>query len=192
MNSWLVGIAKCAHCGYALSLNYGWNVSRTKQWRYFIDSGAYHANGCIKKRLDIKPDVAEHAVFEAMKERIKTLEIAKKKRSKPNAETDKINAEILRLDDEIRKLMDKLSEADEVLFDYIQKRIKELHNRKSEFEKKLRQRERKHKEIDTSPLADPLSRWDELTVQEKHDVAVTMIDVVKISDETGIDIRFSI
>lgn len=192
MNSWLVGIIKCAHCGYALSLNYAWNVSRTKQWRYFIDSGAYRANGCIKKSLDINPDAAEQAVFEAMKERIKTLEIAKKKRSKPNAETDKINAKILRLDDEIHKLMDKLSEADEVLFDYIQKRIKELHNKKSELEEKLRQRERKHKEIDTSPLADPLSRWDELTVQEKHDVAVTMIDVVKISDETGIDIRFSI
>lgn len=192
MSSWLVGLTKCAHCGYGLHIVYGWNAAHTIQWRYYIDGGAYHVNGCIKKRLLIKPDAAEQAVFEAMKERIKTIEIAKKQRSKPNAESEKINAEILRLDDEIRKLMDKLSEADEVLFDYIQKRIKELHNRKSELEEKLRQRERKHKEIDTSPLADPLSRWDELTVQEKHDVAVTMIDVVKISDETGIDIRFSI
>lgn len=192
MNSWLVGISKCGHCGYALNITYSWNVSHTKLWRYYNDSGYYREQGCIKRTIKIRPDDVEKAVFEAMKERIKALEITKKKNSKPNAEINKINAEILRLDDEIRKLLDKLSEADEVLFDYIQTRIKELHNKKSEFEEKLRQRERKHKGIDTSPLADPLSRWDELTIQEKHDVAATMIDVVHVSDEKGVEIQFSI
>lgn len=192
MNSWLVGIAKCGHCEYGLSLAYSWNAKRTKQWRYFLDSGAYRSAGCIKKRLAIKPDEAEKIVFEAMKNRIENLVITKKKRSKPNAEADNLNAEILRLDDEIRKLMDKLANADDILFDYIQQRVKALHDKKSELEEKLRSQARKHKEIDTKPLSDPMSRWDELSMDEKHALAVTMIDVVYISDENGIDIRFSI
>jgi len=37
-----------------------------------------------------------------------------------------------------------------------------------------------------------MSRWDDLTVQEKHALAVTMIDVVYISDENGVEVKFSI
>ena len=50
---------------------------------------------------------------------------------------------------------------------------------------------RKRKAIDTKPLEEPMKHWDKLTVQEKHDVAA-MIDVVLISDETGIEVKFSI
>ena len=42
------------------------------------------------------------------------------------------------------------------------------------------------------PLSEPLKRWSDLSVHEKHEIALTMIEVVTISDETGIDIKFSI
>lgn len=42
------------------------------------------------------------------------------------------------------------------------------------------------------PLIRPMSRWDELSTYEKHQIAVTMLDVVYVSDEDGIDIRFCI
>ena len=118
--------------------------------------------------------------------------IAKAEQQKPDAEAESIRAEIIRLDDEIRKLMDKLADADNVLFGYIQDRVNVLHSKKSELEEKLRAKVRKHKEINTAPLADPMSRWDTLTVDEKHALAVTMIDVVYVSDEYGVDIQFSI
>ena len=102
------------------------------------------------------------------------------------------NGELARIDDEIRKLLDKLANADTVLFNYIQERINTLHKQKSELEQKLQKQQRKHKEIDTKPLSEPLKRWAELSVQEKHEIALTMIEVVTISDETGIDIKFSI
>jgi len=191
-NSWLVGLAKCGNCGYALNLHYAWNASRTKQWRYYLDSGAYRSKGCVSKRPKIRPDGVENIVFEAMKERLENLEIAKKERSKPDTETEKIKTDIIRLDEEIRSLMDKLAQADDVLFDYIQDRIKSLHEKKSGFEEKLRTKARKHKVIDTAPLTDPMSRWDSLSVEEKHSLAVIMIDVVYVSDEKGIDIKFSI
>ena len=146
----------------------------------------------MKKRLKIRPDEVERIVFQAMKERLESLVIAKAEQQKPDAEAESIRAEIIRLDDEIRKLMDKLADADNVLFGYIQDRVNVLHSKKSELEEKLRAKVRKHKEIDTAPLADPMGRWDTLTVDEKHALAVTMIDVVYVSDEYGVDIQFSI
>ena len=171
---------------------YTWNVSKTKQWRYFSDTGAYKANGCIKKTLEIRPDEVETIVFNAMKERLENIVIAKTKKIKPDAESENMKAQIIQLDDEIRKLMDKLANADSILFEYIQDRIKQLHAKKSELEEKLRTKVRKHKNIDTAPLSDPMSRWETLTLKEKHVLAVTMIDVVYVSDEHGVEIKFSI
>ena len=52
---------------------------------------------------------------------------------------------------------------------------------------------RKRRSIDTKPLQEPLSKWDELTAQEKHDVAAEMIEVVYISHHgEDIEIRFGI
>jgi hypothetical protein len=50
----------------------------------------------------------------------------------------------------------------------------------------------KHIEIDTAPLADPMSPWDSLDMAEKHALAATMLDVVYVSDVNGIDIRFAL
>lgn len=191
-SSWLVGLVKCAHCHYSLSLLYAWNVSRTKKWRYFGDNGANTVNGCIKKRLKIKPDEVEAIVFSAMKERLEQLVIAKTEKKKPDTETENIKAEIIRLDSEIHKLMDKLADADNTLFSYIQERIGKLHAKKSDLEETLRNKARKHRDIDTTPLVDPMNRWDVLTVEERHNLAVTMIDVVYVSDELGVEIKFSI
>lgn len=183
VNSWLTGLMKCPYCGRCLAISYGWNVSHTKQWRYFLDRGAYDYNGCVKKKLKIRPDEVEEAVFAAMKNRLADLVIAKHEAKKPD---------ILRLDDEIRKLLDKLADANEVLFGYIQKRVSELHGKKAEIEEKLRSHSRKHKEIDAEPLENPMKVWGSLSNEDKHALAVTMLDVVYVSDEGGIDIRFGI
>ncbi len=127
-----------------------------------------------------------------MRERIAQLDIAKHEAEKPDTETESIKTEIVRIDAEIQKLMDKLADADSVLFDNIQKRVSALHEQKSELEKKMQTMSRKRKAIDTKPLVEPMSRWDDLTIREKHNLAVAMIDVVLISDETGIEVKFSI
>lgn len=191
-NSWLTGLAKCAHCHYALALIYSWNASRTKQWRYYDCSGAYKANGCIQKRLQTRPDDVEALVFAAMKKRLEELTIAKTEKREPDAAAESIKTEIIHIDGEIRKLMDKIADADGVLFQYINDRINELHNKKSALELEFQSKARKHKEIDTAPLADPMSRWDTLSTEEKHTLAATMINVVYVSDEDGISIDFSI
>ena len=193
MNSWLVGLVKCACCGYALLFNHGRNRDGSKQYYRFVDFGKTTLAGCpTSQPIRIRPKQVEDAVFRAMQERIEQLNIAKHETDKPDAETEGMKTELVCIDNEIQKLMEKLADADDILFDYIQKRISTLHGQKSELEKKLQTMSRKRKTIDTKPLEKPMKQWDKLTVQEKHAVAVAMIDVVLVSDETGIEIKFSI
>lgn len=190
--SWLVGMLKCPHCGYSIQLNIQHNKERTKTWRYLIDFGFSTAQGCRKRTLKTKLDDVEEAVYIAMCDKIKSLEVARHEEDTPDAETESLKAEILKYDDDIHKLMDKLPDADEVLFAYIQKRIKEFHKAKSKLESKLQMKSRKHRAIDTKPLKEPLKNWDSLTIDVKHEIAVMMIDAVYVSDEDGIHIQFCI
>ncbi len=191
MNSWLVGMVKCACCGYAMHFNHSPNQSGKIYYR-FIDYGKFTLNGCTTPPIKLKPKQVEDTVLNEMRKRMEQLNIEKHEASKPDAETDSIKTEIIRIDSEIQKLMEKLADADIVLFDYIQKRVSALHEQKSELEKKIQTMSRKRKAIDTKPLEEPMKQWDKLTVQEKHDLAAAMIEVVLISDETGIEVKFSI
>lgn len=149
-------------------------------------------NGCHKRTLKTKLADVEDAVYAAMCEKIKSLEVAKREDEAPDAETETLKAEILKLDDDIQKLMDKLPDADEVLFAYIQKRVKEFHKAKSKLEGKLQLKARKQKAIDSSPLTEPLRNWDKLTIEEKHNIACMMIEAVYLSDEDGVHVEFCI
>ena len=130
---------------------------------------------------------------QAMFERMETLEIIKKQKEAPDSETESLKADIIRIGNEIHALMDRMAEANDVVFAYIQQRIKELHSKKSELENKLQTKVRKHKAIDMKPLAEPLEHWSELTVQEKRDLAAEMIEVIYISHNTNdIEIKMGI
>lgn len=77
--------------------------------------------------------------------------------------------------------MDKMAKADDVVFAYIQQCIKELHAKKTDLDRRLHNKERKQREIESNPLSEPLSLWNTLTVQEKHDLAEQIIEVIYIS-----------
>ena len=186
MNFWLVGMVKCACCGYAMHFNHCANRKGVVYHR-FINYGKFTLNGCPKPPIQIKPKQVEDTVLKEMRKRIEQLHIEKHEASKLDAETESI-----RIDSEIQKLMEKLADADSVLFDYIQKHVTALHEQKSELDKKMQTMCRKRKAIDTKPLEETMEQWDTQTVQEKHELAAAMIEVVRISDETGIEVKFRI
>jgi len=191
-HSWLTGFLKCGHCGYHLEIHYYDNAAGTRRYRYLRDSGAYRKEGCVRKFLKTRPDEVEKAVEQAMRDRIDQLVIARHTADAPDTENDALRAEIIKIDEEIRKLMKKLADADTVLFEYIQTTVNELHEKKSELERKMQTKARKRKSIDTKPLEEPMKIWDTLTIPEKHDLASLMIEVVYVSDENGIEVKFSI
>jgi formiminotetrahydrofolate cyclodeaminase len=157
-----------------------------------MDYGAYRKAGCVKKFLTTRPEEVEEAVLQAMRNRIEQLTIAKHNAEAPDSDHETLRTDIIKIDEEIRKLMEKLADADTVLFDYIQNRINELHEQKSALERKLQTKARKRKAINTKPLEEPMRVWDKLSVEDKHDVAMAMIDAVYVSDEYGVEVKFSI
>lgn len=192
LNSWLVGLLKCRECGMSVIIDMQ-KKSPTNIHRYLADSGWLTIDKCVARKYSIRIDDIEESVYAAMCERLQQIEIAHKQKEAPDMEVECIKGDILKLDTEIRTLMDRMAEADDVVFAYIQQRIKELHSRKSELERKLQTKSRKRKAINTKPLTEPLAMWDALTVQEKHDVAAEMIEVVYISHHgEDIEIRFGI
>ena len=74
----------------------------------------------------------------------------------------------------------------------LSKLTSKLHEQKSALERELQTKTRKRKAIDTKPLEEPLKIWDSLTVQEKHSIAVMMIEVVYVSAENGVEVVFCI
>lgn len=191
-NSWLVGLIKCKECGYAVMIDIQVKKSG-KNYRYLIDNGWMTHQDCVARGYKVKIADIENCVFEEMSKRVNELEIAHKQNEAPDLETESIKTDIQKLDNEIRSLMDRMAEADDVVFSYIQQRIKELHAKKSELERKLQTKARKHKAIDTKPLVEPLAVWDTLSVQEKHNLAAEMIDVVYISHNSeNIEVHFGI
>lgn len=192
LNSWLVGLLKCRECGMAIAID----IQRKptgKVYKYLFDGGWQTIDGCVARTYDVKLDDIEESVYLAMCARLEQIEIAHKQKEAPDMETESVKGAILKLDTEIRSLMDRMAKADDVVFAYIQQRIKELHSRKSELEHKLQTKARKRKAIDTKPLAEPLAKWDELSMQQKHDVAAEMIDVVYLSHHSeDIDVRMGV
>ncbi len=188
--TWLGGLVKCAHCGYALCIQHRSNADGSKEWLSYRDRGAYTANGCVKKTLQIRPKGVEDAVLAAMKEHLRNFEIAKKEKQQPSAEVVELTRGITKADMEIEALMNKVAYANEVVFSRIQDRITVLQSQKNELERKLRSFNRRQREVDITPLSEPLNRWEELTVDEKNAVAVKIIEVIRVSDETGIEITF--
>lgn len=192
--SWLTGLLKCHHCGYSFQIICVWNYAKTKKKKYFYDIGYRKANGCIQYRSKFKPDDVEEVVFAAMREKLESMEIAKSQKAKPNSELETMKREIIRLEEEINKWLDKLD--DDSDSDAFTKRVKAkvnaLDDKKSEIERKFHALMRKNKVVDSEPLIDPISRWDSLSVEEKNKVAKTMIEVIYLCNESGIDVRFSV
>ena len=51
---------------------------------------------------------------------------------------------------------------------------------------------RKRRTVDTAPLEKPMKHWDKLSIPEKHELAAVMLEAVYVSDENGIEVKFSI
>ena len=101
--------------------------------------------------------------------------------------------EIIRREGEIDKWLDKLDDADEDAFTKrVKAKVNALDEKKSEIENKLQARMRKTKIVDSEPLIDPMSRWDSLSVEEQNALAKTMIEVIYLCDDSGINVIFSV
>lgn len=190
--SFLSGITRCPHCEHAVKVDFTYNPKSGNSWRYFGCTGINSMVDCCDQRhIRIKVNDVEDFVYEEMKKHIAEFVIKGNTPESRSEEAEKLRSDILRIDTEVAKLMDKLADADSVLFEYIQERIKKLHADKTELEQKLFNVERKVKKVDTDPILEPFKHWNVLSTEEQNKIARLILDKVYVSDDGGIDIHFA-
>ena len=70
--------------------------------------------------------------------------------------------------------------------------VDELHEQKAALERKVQAKARKRRTDDNAPLEKPMKHWEKLSIPEKHELAAVMLEAVYVSDENGIEVKFSI
>lgn len=188
-NSWLSGLLKCPHCGYAVCVS---KTQRAKPWMYLYDTGWYQKNRCVKRTLQIRPWQIEQIVFEAMQEKFKELIIKETEEQQQDTEMIELQTELVEVQNQLSDLVEQIPKANDTVMRYINEKIELLDGQKVEIEKKIERLTRKQSDVNVEVISEPMQYWDELTNVEKYNLAKTMIDVVYVSDEKGVEIVFGI
>ncbi len=181
-NSWLVGKVKCGKCGYALTIK----KAKTKIGRYFICSRRMQTNRC-EGVGGIDAGALETFILSEMKEHAKQFEILSKPENRPeNPKIQEINVKIEQLTIEINKLLDKVANADGILMDYINGRIKELDAKVNAYRQQLSELSplENSERYDPEQLRNYMDHWDELEFDDKREVVDQLILVIHATEDS--------
>jgi predicted nuclease with TOPRIM domain len=159
---------------------------------YLYDTGWYQKNRCIKRTLQIRPWQIEQIVFEAMQEKFKELIIKETEEQQQDTEMIELQTELVEVQNQLSDLVEQIPKANDTVMRYINEKIELLDGQKVEIEKKIERLTRKQSDVNVEVISEPMQYWDELTNVEKYNLAKTMIDVVYVSDEKGVEIVFGI
>ena len=184
-NSFLSGKIKCGNCGYAIVVRFS---QRSKgHVRYFIDTGWTENHCCAHKLPTIHADDFEAVIIDKIREKLSELTIQADTNAKDEL-FEKINiieAQISKIEREIEGLVDKimLQDIDKTTVKYINERISKLDGQKVELSReadKLRTGRQKRSETDYNVLHDVMSKWDELSFNDKRSVVELLIEKILV------------
>lgn len=184
-NSFLSGKIKCGNCGYAIVVRFS---QRSKgHVRYFIDTGWTENHCCAHKLPTIHADDFEAVIIDKIREKLSELTIQADTNAKDEL-FEKINiieAQISKIEREIEGLVDKimLQDIDKTTVKYINERISKLDGQKVELSReadKLRTERQKRSETDYNVLHDVMSKWDELSFNDKRSVVELLIEKILV------------
>ena len=190
-NSWLVGKVKCAKCGYALTIRK--TQLKTRAIRYFVCSRKMQTNTCSTSGC-INAEEFENLILTEMKKRLEQFETLSGSQTIPeNPRIHELNVKIEQVSEEIEKLMDKLANADDLLMEYIKKRIHDLDGQLNLHRQELCQLSplNEYKSHNTGELVGYIDHWNDLSFDDKRAVVDQLISVIK-ADGKSCDITWKI
>ncbi len=186
--SWLTGKVKCKKCGYAYQVT----TSNTKAGRYFQCTGARYSIRCRGAGHTIYASVLENYILQEMEKELAKLDYLSEELTQATTnENNHIKIDIAEIDKEIDSLLHKVSGANETLMVYINKRIEELDAKKNELIKKAAESTIRKPEKDLMQITDCISKWSELSLEDKQRICDILIKVVYIGEDT-IEIEWNI
>ena len=184
-NTWLAGKVKCGICGYALVEKHYANSKA----RYLLCSHRMDTKACPGPGT-IYTDDFENLIYDEMKKKMAMFQRLRR-RNGPAADSELTarKLELARLEQEIDALLERLARADDVMYRYISERVGELDGRKRELAKEISERSLR-KEVDCQEITGHLTRWEELSFEDKRQTVDQLIKVIyATSDKVQIEWR---
>lgn len=179
-NSWLIGKARCAKCGHSLSAK----LSRSRSVRYLMCGHHLNTRSC-EGFGSIHAQDLEDFVLDAMGERLKTFEVlSAMTETRENPKLTELRIKEQRISSEIDALLDKVLQADGALMELLNKRVAELDTQRKELQKVIRDLSVVEQPTDVKSLKDYLSKWEELSIDDKRRVTDLLIAEVKVTKDS--------
>ena len=184
-NSFLSGKLKCGNCGYAMVVRYS---TRTKgHVRYFVDTGRTEHRCCTNYIPTIRADNFENIIVERIKEKLSSLTIKPKVADKNDIfhEIARLESKVNEIDTEIDILVEKLmsDDVDKTTVKYINKKISQLDSEKLDLKngiENLKNDTYKKNDKDYKQLKDVMSKWEELSFDDKRSVVEVLIKKILV------------
>lgn len=181
-NTWLAGKIKCGKCGYALIVK----KAKTRIGRYLICSCRMQTH-CCEGVGGIDATAFENLILSEMAEHLTQFKTLKAPREQDeNPRIHEISMKLERVTSEIEKLMDKVADADELMMEYINRRIHELDAKKKAFRQELQELSslENQNKCDLTELRDYISHWKELVFDDKRAVVDQLIVRISATEDT--------
>ena len=179
MSWWLAGKIKC---GYALTIK----KAKTRIGRYFICSRRMQTHRC-EGVGGIDATAFENLILSEMTEHLRKCETLKD----PREQTEKprihdIGVKLEQITAEIEKLMNKVADADELMMEYINRRIHELDSQANAHRQELKELSplENQNRYDLTELRDYISYWEELSFDDKRAVVDQLIVRISATEDS--------
>lgn len=174
--SWLTGLVKCGHCGYAFSVRF----SNTKDGRtpYFTCSGKYLHKACDAKQTHRVKDVEEY-VQAKLVERSQNYHLAREKKEDPSIKEKQ--KKLLELDAKIDNLLFSLESVSNISAEYINRRIEAIHREKQLILHQCAEAVEEYNTIEIRPFS--AADWEVTSFEEKRNIARSMVNTVVLSED---------
>ena len=183
-NTWLAGKIKCGKCGYALTIRKC--KLKTKTLRYFICSRRMQTNRCDGVG-GILADDFEAFLLQEMKDHVKQFEtLSAPLQAAENPRVHELNIKIEQTSAEISSLVDKVTSANDVLMDYINRRVKELDAQITAYREEISELSplQNKKQCDIEQIRNYMDKWDMLDFDDKRAVVDQLITVIKATQDS--------
>lgn len=188
-NSWLSGLTKCKYCGLAITV-----VNAQINGKRYINCGGHKAGYCNSRKKHYTFDEIENEVEAKLHKYIEGFMFAKNEKNDDIYEQQlaAIQEEINKKEGIIQHYVNAIAMGNQEAIIELNKAIGKINKEIEELENKRLDLERDHSNpVDTDIASTVLSKWNDMPLEEKKEIAHLFISKVIISNEE-IEVEFKI
>ena len=186
-NSWLLGKTKCSNCGYALVA-----VKNRNNRYYFYCSNQQNMKNCKGTGGTLHVDVVEEYIFNEIKEKISAFKtLSNYERNKENPRVKENEIKLIQIDNEINDLLTKVTGANNILMDYINKKVEELDLKRQRLQQENISIRQSVKMDKMNKVYNHVEDWKKTSFEDKQSVLDILVKVIHIKSGE-IDITWNI